>query len=178
MRSYTKYSGKSALRERRKRMIKNTLLIVLALLLAASSYLLYENKNISIVLDNSDPLHTKQTPEYEEFYEKEILGTLSSETTDDTDIKDDPESLDTENIDPYLDPTVRLTINEDREIVTDYKIIGPRKFALLTDDDQPMVEINLDTGEVKINPDYSLDEVSSEFWKSIGKKYPEVCFVE
>jgi len=159
-------------------MIKNTLLIVLALLLAASSYLLYENKNISIVLDNSDPLHTKQTPEYEEFYEKEILGTLSSETTDDTDIKDDPESLDTENIDPYLDPTVRLTINEDREIVTDYKIIGPRKFALLTDDDQPMVEINLDTGEVKINPDYSLDEVSSEFWKSIGKKYPEVCFVE
>lgn len=159
-------------------MIKNSLIIVLALLLAASSYLLYENKNISISIDNSEPPVPEKAPEYEEFYEKEVLGTLSSEAPGDTDIKDDPESLDAENIEPYLDPTVRLTINENREIVTDYKIIGPRKFALLTEDDEPMVEINLDTGEVKINPDYTLDEASAEFWKTIGRKYPEVCFVE
>ena len=159
-------------------MIKNSLIIVLALLLAASSYLLYENKNISIVLDNSEPAPPVETSQYEEYYEKEILGTLSSEAPGDTDIKDEPESFDPDEIYPYLDPTVRLTINDKREIVTDYKIIGPRKFSLLTGDDEPMVEINLDTGEVKINPDYTLDEASTEFWKSIGKKYPEVCFVE
>lgn len=159
-------------------MIKNSLIIVLALLLAASSYLLYENKNISIVLDDSGPTPPVETSQYEEYYEREILGTLSSEPPGDTDIKDDPESLERENMDPYLDPTVRLTINEKREIVTDYKIIGPRKFSLLTGDEEPMVEINLDTGEVKINPDYTLDEASTEFWKSIGEKYPEVCFVE
>lgn len=159
-------------------MIKNILIIILALLLAGTSYLLYENKNISIVLDNSEPSRPEETSQYEEFYEKEILGTLSSEAPADTDIKDDLESLDTDEIKPYLDPTLRLTINADREIVTDYKIIGPRKFALLTDGDEPMVEINLDTGKVKINPQYSLDEVSTEFWESIGKKYPEVCFVE
>jgi hypothetical protein len=159
-------------------MIKNSLIIVLALLLAASSYLLYDNIHISIVLDNSEPSHPAGTSKFEEFYEKEILGTLSSETSGDTDIKDDPESLDADEIKPYLDPTVRLTINADREIVTDYRVIGPRKFALLTGDDEPMVEINLDTGQVKINSDYTLDEVSTEFWESIGRKYPEVCFVE
>ncbi len=159
-------------------MIKNSLIIVLALLLAASSYLLYDNINISIVLDNSEPSRPEETSKYEEFYEKEILGTLTSETSGDTDIKDDPESLVADQINPYLDPTVRLTINSEREIVMDYKVIGPRKFALLTDDDEAMVEINLDTGKVKINSDYTLDEVSTEFWESIGRKYPEVCFVE
>jgi len=159
-------------------MIKNTLIIVLALLLIASSYLLYNNKNVTIVLDNSDTSQSDHTSNYEELYEKEILGTLSGDTSSDADIKNDPEFFDADDIDPYLDPTIRLTINDKREIVTDYKIIGPRKFTLLTDDDEPMVEINLDTGNVKINPKYSLDEVSSEFWKSIGRKYPEVCFVE
>ena len=160
-------------------MIKNTLIIVLALLLAATSYLLYDNKRITIAIDNSDTPRSDKASNYKEFYEEETLGTLPSETLGDTDIKKDAELLGADDIDPYLDPTVRLTINEEREIVTDYKIIGPRKFALLTDDDdEPMVEINLDTGNVKINPKYSLDEVSSEFWKSIGRKYPEVCFVE
>ena len=49
---------------------------------------------------------------------------------------------------------------------------------LLTKKDEPMVEIDLDTGLVKINPEYELDEVSTEFWNSIGRKYPEVCFIE
>ena len=159
-------------------MIKNLLIIVLAVLLASSSYLLYENKNIRIILDDSDNSRTEKASRYEEFYEKEYSGTLSAELSGDVDIRDDPESLEKDDIDPYLEPTVRLTINEKREIVTDYKVIGPRKFTLLTNDDEPMVEINLDTGKVKINPDYNLDEASIEFWKSIGKKYPEVCFVE
>ena len=155
-------------------MIKNALIIVLAILLAGTSYLLYENKNISIVLDDSTEPEPKASSTYEEFYEEEILTTLSA----DTDIKEAPEAVVEGQFDPYLDPTVRLTINEEREIVTDYKIIGPRIFSLVTSDDEPMVEINLETGEVKINPDYKLDEASTEFWKSIGKKYPEVCFVE
>jgi len=159
-------------------MIKNSLIIVLALLLAASSYLLYGNNGITIIIGERDISPPQSVSQHEQFYEKEILGTLSSEESGDTDIRDDPESLDPDNVEPYLDPTLRLTINAEREIVTDYKVIGPRKFALITDDDEPMVEINLDTGKVKINPEYSLDEVSAEFWKSIAKKYPEVCFVE
>ena len=63
-------------------MIKNILIIVLALLLAASSYLLYENKSIKIVIDDIDgqesPEDTtgRDSSEYEEFYEKEVLGTV------------------------------------------------------------------------------------------------------
>ena len=159
-------------------MIKNALIVVLALLLSASSYLLYINENITIVLDEKEPAKSDTEAEYEEFYEEEVLGTLSRESAGDTDIKEGTERVDSEKLDPYLDPVVRLTINEDREIVTDYKIIGPRIFSLVTSEDEPMVEINLDTGEVKINPEYDLDEASAEFWKSIGKKYPEVCFIE
>jgi hypothetical protein len=78
----------------------------------------------------------------------------------------------------HLDPTVGMKISTEQQIVSSYKIIGPRKFSLLTDDDKTMVEIDLDTGNVEINPDYDVDEVTTQFWKSIGKKYPEVCFVE
>ena len=155
-------------------MVRNILIVVLAVLLAATSYLLYENKNITIIIDSPSTQIEELRSRYGEYHEEEILGTLSA----DIDIKEDPESLDEDDLSPYLEPTVRLTINTDREIVTDYKVIGPREFALLTDGDEPMVEINLDTGEVKINPEYTLDQVSLEFWKSIGRKYPEVCFVE
>jgi hypothetical protein len=41
-----------------------------------------------------------------------------------------------------------------------------------------MIEINLDTGNVTINPKYKVDDVTKEFWKSVGRKYPEICFVE
>lgn len=155
-------------------MIKNALIIVLAILLAGTSYLLYENKNISIVVDSDKEPETQKSKPFEDFHEQEFRGTLKA----DVDIKDEVEPLDKEDIEPYLDPVVRVTINEEREIVTDYKIIGPRIFSLVSTGDEPMVEINLDTGEVKINPDYELDEASTEFWRSIGKKYPEVCFIE
>ena len=168
-------------------MIRNILIIVLAVLLAASSYLLYENKNITIILGISDisrqdkPSQTESqdVSQYEEFYETEVLGTLEGEASADADIRDQAVSLDSaEEIKLHLDPTVRMTISPESEIVMDYRVIGPRKFALLTDNDEPMVQIDLDTGNVKISPGYTLDEVSTEFWKSIGKKYPEVCFVE
>ena len=155
-------------------MIKNALIIVLAILLAGTSYLLYENKNISIVVDDDKEPETQKSKPFEDFHEQEFRGTLKT----DADIKEEVEPLDTEDIEPYLDPVVRVTINEEREIVTDYKIIGPRIFSLVSSGDEPMVEINLDTGEVKLNPDYELDEASAEFWRSIGKKYPEVCFIE
>lgn len=153
-------------------MIKNALIIVLAILLAGTSYLLYENKNISVVIDSDKEIQSAKS--YKEFQEAQIRGTLNT----DVDIKEDIEPIGTEEIEPYLDPIVRVTINEEREIVTDYKIIGPRIFSLVTSEDEPMVEINLETGEVKLNPDYTVDQASAEFWRSIGKKYPEVCFIE
>jgi len=168
-------------------MIKNFLIIALAVLLAVSSYLMYENKNITIIVSISDTSRQDKPAQaghenksrYEELYEKEILGTLTSETSKDTDIRDDVESVDSAGeIKIHLDPAVRLTISPESQMVMDYRVIGPRKFSLLTDKDEPMVVIDLDTGTVTISPEYSLDEVSMEFWKSIGKKYPEVCFVE
>ncbi len=78
----------------------------------------------------------------------------------------------------HMEPTVGLNIGDEQKIVSNYKIIGPRKFALLTEKDETMVEIDLDTGLVEVNPKYSLDETTTEFWKSVGRKYPEVCFVE
>lgn len=153
-------------------MIKNALIIVLAVLLAGTSYLLYENKNITLVIDGEK--EADNSVPYKDFQEAEVRGTLNT----DVDIKDEVEPLATEDIEPYLDPIVRVTINEEQEIVTDYKIIGPRIFSLVTSEDEPMVEINLETGEVKLNPDYAADEAAAEFWRSIGKKYPEVCFVD
>ena len=78
----------------------------------------------------------------------------------------------------HLDPTVGMSINLDQQIASSYKVIGPRKFSLLTEKDETIVEIDLDTGNVKINPKYKVDDVTKEFWESVGRKYPEVCFVE
>ncbi|HKQ33436.1 MAG TPA: hypothetical protein VJV40_09525, partial [Thermodesulfobacteriota bacterium] len=91
---------------------------------------------------------------------------------------EDVEKVESEEPEVHLDPTVGMSINYDQQIATSYKIIGPRKFSLLTENDETMVEINLDTGNVKINPKYKVDDVTKEFWKSVGRKYPEVCFVE
>ena len=49
----------------------------------------------------------------------------------------------------HLDPTVGMSISPEQQIVSSYKIIGPRKFSLLTDKDETMVEIDLDTGQRK-----------------------------
>jgi len=165
-------------------MIKNLLILILAVLLGISTYLLYYNKNITIDLGRGDKaVVNKPTPEVQpkkqdtqESYEGEVV-----EGGDEEEAKTQvsTETLDTENgPEVHLDPTVGMKISPEQQIVSNYKIIGPRKFSLLTDDDETMVEIDLDTGNVEINPKYKVDEVTTQFWKSIGKKYPEVCFVE
>ncbi|MEQ9620089.1 MAG: hypothetical protein RIG61_13085 [Deltaproteobacteria bacterium] len=165
-------------------MIKNLAIIVLAILLAVSSYLLYYNKNITIELGQSAYKKTGvrvETGEAEpaDLFEAELEGTVREKELSVEGGGEQVEIVDSE-FEPeiHLDPTLGMTISPEQQIVSSYKIIGPRKFALLTDNDVTMVEINLDTGDVKINPDYDLNEASTQFWKSIGKKYPEVCFTE
>lgn len=165
-------------------MIKNLAIIVLAILLAASSYLLYKNKNITIELgDDSfreiDGSFETGEDDTADLFEVEVEGTVQENGLEAETADVEVEIVDSE-FEPeiHLDPTVGMTISPEQQIVSSYKIIGPRKFALLTDKDVTMVEINLDTGNVEINPDYDLNEVSTQFWKSIGKKYPEVCFTE
>ena len=165
-------------------MIKNLLILILAVLLGISAYLLYYNKNITIDLGRDSETVTHETvtetqpqkKDTQEFDEGEVV-----EGADEEEVRTEgpTETLETENgPEVHLDPTVGMKISPEQQIVSNYKIIGPRKFSLLTDDDETMVEIDLDTGNVEINPKYQVDEVTTQFWKSIGKKYPEVCFVE
>lgn len=168
-------------------MVKNLVIIVLAALLGASSYLLYSNKNITINLGSNGYVERDTIIEDAEtderhaggLYDGDIAGTVQA-----TNGPGDGQEVQTEilgaELEPeiHLDPTVGMTISSERQIVSSYKVIGPRKFSLLTDQDETMVELDLDTGRVKINPKYNLDEVTTQFWKSVGKKYPEVCFVE
>lgn len=168
-------------------MARNFVIIVLAALLGASSYLLYKNKNITINIGNER--HGREAPitREAETEENHPAGPHEGDTTvavRGTDSPGEEYGDKTEVLGPgvepeiHLDPTVGMTISSEQQIVSSYKIIGPRKFSLLTDDDETMVEIDLDSGRVKVNPKYDLDEVTTQFWKSVGKKYPEVCFAE
>lgn len=166
-------------------MIKNLLILILAVLLGISTYLLYYNKNITIDLGrDSGTLTNKPVPEAkpqkqdtQEFQEGDVVENTEEKEEEKT--QEQTETLEAESgPEVHLDPTVGMKISQEQQIVSNYKIIGPRKFSLLTDDDETMVEIDLDTGNVEINPKYEVDEVTTQFWKSIGKKYPEVCFVE
>ena len=162
-------------------MIRYALILILSILLGICSYLLYKNKYIAVNIETgargiSDTI----------VQGGEVNNTTSSDSQDAIpkatlapDIADDIEELEEDSaIEMHLDPTVGVDINTEQHIASSYRVIGPREFVLLTNKDEPMVEIDLDTGQIKINPAYKLDEVSAEFWKSIGKKYPEVCFVE
>jgi hypothetical protein len=164
-------------------MIKNLLILILAVLLGISTYLLYYNKNITIDLGRGDqaainepvPEAQPQKQDTQEFKEGDVVEDAEEEEK----TQEQTETLEAESgPEVHLDPTVGMKISQEQQIVSNYKIIGPRKFSLLTDDDETMVEIDLDTGNVEINPKYEVDEVTTQFWKSIGKKYPEVCFVE
>ena len=165
-------------------MIKNLLILLLTVLLGISAYLLYYNKNITINLGignetaRNDTLPEAQTQVKEsgDSHEGDLEQSVNG-VEDET--REQIETLDSD-VEPevHLDPTVGMTISTEQQIVSSYKIIGPRKFSLLTDNDETMVEIDLDTGRIEINPKYDVDEVTTQFWKSIGKKYPEVCFVE
>jgi hypothetical protein len=165
-------------------MTRYTLILILAILLGISSYLLYKNEYVVVNIETGGrglDAEVVQGGTLDNRSAQETLTTerVKPEATLAPDIKGEIETLDDDSeIQIHLEPTVGVDINSEQRISSSYRAIGPRQFVLLTNKEEPMVEIDLDTGQVKINPEYELDEVSTEFWKSIGKKYPEVCFME
>ncbi len=165
-------------------MIRYSLIIILCILLGISSYIIYKDQYVVINIETDSPDSNKTLVQAGEtnsnnYNKDEELVATSPKVTLRPDIIDEVEELEEDSgIEVHLDPTVGVDINSEQHIASSYRVIGPKQFVLLTNKDEPMVEIDLDTGNVKINPEYELDEVSKEFWNSIGKKYPEVCFVE
>ena len=166
-------------------MFRYTLILILAILLGASSYIIYENKYVVINIETGSRGSNTATLQggeidgitSEQSQDKSSKISITPKSTLPPDIRNDIEELEDSGIEVHLDPTVGVDINTDQQIASSYRVIGPRQFVLLTDKDEPMVEIDLETGKVNIGSDYELDEVSTEFWNSIAKKYPEVCFV-
>jgi len=164
-------------------MVRYILILILAILLGISSYLLYEGEYVVINIETGsrvaeDTIVQGGDIDPERDYSRSIREINRPKVTLAPDIKDEIESLQEDSdTEIHLEPTVGVDINPEQRIASTYKAIGPKEFVLLTDNDVTMVEINLETGKVKINPEYELDEVTTEFWKSIGNKYPEVCFV-
>ena len=164
-------------------MIRYSLIVVLCILLGISSYLLYEGRYIVINIEQgsrgTNPSMVQGGEVSDDIYAGNIETSPTPKATVKPDISTEIEELkDDTDFEVHLDPTVGVDINNQQQIASSYRAIGPRQFVLLTKKDAPMVEIDLDTGLVTINPEYELDEVSTEFWNSIGRKYPEVCFVE
>ena len=165
-------------------MIRYILILILAILLSISSYLLYEGRYVVINIETGPEKIARtmvqggeETPERD--YSISMRERNRPKATQTPDIKDDIETFeDDSGSQIHLEPTVGVDINQDQRIASTYKAIGPKQFILLTDNEETLVEIDLETGRVKINPEYEPDEVTTEFWNSIGKKYPEVCFVE
>jgi hypothetical protein len=166
-------------------MVRNTVIIILAALLSITSYLLYTSKNISLNLggtaadcDTSAPDKSKEDTASDGNEDHETKASVETTNPPREAPSEVVEKVESDEPEIHLDPTVGMSINYEQKIATSYKIIGPRKFSLLTEKDETMVEIDLDTGNIKINPKYKVDDVTKEFWKSVGRKYPEVCFVE
>jgi hypothetical protein len=164
-------------------MIRYSLIIVLCILLGISSYLLYDGRYIVINIEQgskaTNPSMVQGGEVRNDIYAGENEVSPTPKTTVKPDISSEIEEFeDDSDIEVHLDPSLGVDINQDQKIQSSYKVIGPKEFVLLTEDEKPMVEINLETGLVTINPEYELDEVSTEFWNSIGRKYPEVCFVQ
>lgn len=164
-------------------MFKNTLIFILAVLLGITSYLLYSNKNITVNLGgNESPVRDAEPVAARDESPGADDGSRDEPQPGGEAVQNEPDGEDVEQVgqdepEIHLDPTVGLTISAEQQIVSNYKVIGPRKFSLLTKNDRTIVEIDLDTGLVNVNPEYKLDDVTKEFWKSVGRKYPEVCFV-
>ena len=166
-------------------MVKNSFIIILTALLCISSYLLYTNKNISLYLgsagsdcDGKAPDERKEDSALSEPRDKEITPPEEPANPPAEAGRENVEVVEPDEPEIHLDPTVGMSINYDQQIASSYKVIGPRKFSLLTEKDETIVEIDLDTGNVMINPRYNVDDATKEFWESVGRKYPEVCFVE
>lgn len=166
-------------------MVRNSVIIILALLLSAASYLLYTNKNISVNFCGNEPECDADAPgesekdaALSELRDNEITPPEEPASPPAEAGREDVEVVESDEPEIHLDPTVGMSINLDQQIETSYKVIGPRKFSLLTEKDETIVEIDLDTGNIKLNPRYNADDAARKFWESVGRKYPEVCFVE
>lgn len=164
-------------------MIRYSLIIVLCILLGISSYLLYEGSYIVINIEKgsmeTNPSMVQGGEVRDNIYAGDNEVSETPKATVKPDISSEIEELkEDSDVEVHLDPTVGVYINKDQQIESSYRAIEPRQFVLLTKKDEPIVEIDLETGLVKINPEYELDEISKEFWNSIGRKYPEVCFIE
>ena len=138
-------------------MVRNTLIIILAALLSVTSYLLYTNKNISVNLggaasdcDTGVPVESKEVTAAPGSADQEKPAAAETVSPSREEAPEDVERVESEEPEVHLDPTVGMSINYDQQIATSYKIIGPRKFSLLTENDETMIEINLDTGNVTI----------------------------
>ena len=166
-------------------MAKNLLIALLTVLLCITSYIIYDKKQIVIntndILDGRGNVSSVEPSPVDsgrnEMSDAEILTTAETVVMSEPDIVGTTQTLDS-GFEPeiYLDPTIGLTISDDQQIVSNYRVIGPRKFSLLTDSELPMVEINLDTGRIKLNPEYDLDEASIQSWRPIDTKYQEATF--
>jgi len=163
-------------------MAKNYLILILTLLLSLASYLIYEKKVISIDIAPS-PTSISSDSYHNDFNtSQEINGfdnnpNLPLKENTGSDAVERLNEIDGEVI-KYIDPTIGNTIDENNIIVTRYKAIGPDKFILLGNDGEMLVQINLNSGNVEINTDHSLNDISIKFWERIAKSYPEVCFSE
>jgi len=163
-------------------MAKNILILILTLLLCIASYLIYEEKVISIDIA---PLATSitsdsyqndlNTPQEINGFDNNPNLPLKENTV--SDAVEKLNEMDGEIV-KYIDPTIGNTIDKNNIIVTRYKAIGPDKFILLGNDGEILVQINLNSGNIDINKDHSLNDISIKFWKSIAKSYPEICFSE
>jgi len=166
-------------------MVRIFVIIILTALLCVSSYLLYTNKNITVSIGGTGADCEAQTPgggkeddALSELRDKETAPPVNPASPPAEAGREDVEVVEADEPEIHLDPTVGMSINLDQKIETSYKVIGPRKFSLLTEKDETIVEIDLDTGNIKLNPRYNADDAAREFWESVGRKYPEVCFVE
>ncbi len=163
-------------------MAKNILILILTLLLSIASYLIYEKKVISIDIAPSSTSITSDsyqndlnTPQGINGFDNNPNLPLKKNTA--SDAVEKLNEMDGEII-KYIDPTIGNTIDKNNIIVTRYKAIGPDKFILLGNDGEILVQINLNSGNVDINKDHSLNDISIKFWESIAKSYPEICFSE
>lgn len=166
-------------------MVKNSFIIILTVLLSISSYLLYADKNISLHIgsresgcDTAIPGERNENAALPVPPDERVSPSAGPANPSAEAGREDVEVVDSDEPEIHLDPTVGMSINLDQEIASSYKVIGPRKFSLLTEKDETIVEIDLDTGKIKLNPRYNADAAAREFWESVGRKYPEVCFVE
>lgn len=163
-------------------MTKNILILILTLLLSITSYLIYEKKVISIDIAPSATSITNDSYQNDLNTPQEINGfdnnpNLPLKENSASDAVEKLNEMDGEII-KYIDPTIGNTIDKNNIIVTRYRAIGPDKFILLGNNGKMLVQINLNSGNVDINKDHSLNDISIKFWESIAKSYPEICSPE